>query len=63
MSEQAGPDLKDDTLRIGDAAALLGVDATMVFHLIEEGALPAEHFAGQGIRLRRSEVQAYSSVR
>jgi excisionase family DNA binding protein len=51
------------SLRVGDAADLLGIDAKEVYRAVERGELAASHLADHGIRLRRSDVEPFREVR
>jgi excisionase family DNA binding protein len=51
-----------DLVRVGEAAAILGVDARRVYEAIDAGELSARHVEGQGIRLERADVEAYAGA-
>lgn len=64
MSEEVVGQMDDEiVMRVGEAADVLGIDAREVYSAVERGALPARHVAGQGIRLRPSDVEAFRESR
>jgi excisionase family DNA binding protein len=51
-----------ELVRVGEAAAILGIDPRQVYEAIEAGELPARRLEGHGIRVARADVEAYSAV-
>lgn len=51
-----------DLIRVGEAAAILGVDPRQVYEAIEAGELPARRLEGHGIRVNRADLEAYSDA-
>lgn len=53
---------EDDLLQVGEAAPILGIDPRQVYEAVEAGDLPAQRLAGHGIRVVRSDVEAYPAA-
>lgn len=51
-----------DLVRVGEAAAILGVDPRQVYEAIQAGELPARRLEGHGIRVAGADVEAYSAA-
>lgn len=51
-----------ELVRVGEAAAILGVDPRQVYEAIEAGELPARRVEGHGIRVARADVESYSAA-
>lgn len=51
-----------DLLRVGEAAEILGIDARRVYEAIDKGDLPAQRIEGHGLRIARSDVEAFAGA-
>jgi excisionase family DNA binding protein len=51
------PEPDDDLLRVGEAAAMLGVSARTAWRMIEAGELPTVKLGPRATRVRMSDVQ------